>query len=285
MEEFLELRVRAEHAGLVFPPHEGTLMTGGHTRRIVIRADDPRLPAIRDAQARLRAGQPRDLLVSGAFISRKYTASEWASAELFRPRIVPVFDPTGEECGTVYDTTGCCPVCEAGRARVGPLRLDVRRIPKNVDIAHTIADDEIVVSERLADAIRKDGLTGVELSAVEHVGTGRGRTPAPWFALRVTSEPLPFTSGSRFGQDPLEATNDYACPLGDTLGHMLLSEAYLKRPEGSLRDFHISLQYVGGRQGLYVPARLMFVSPAAQRLLHSFQPRKVIFEIANLRSA
>jgi hypothetical protein len=165
------------------------------------------------------------------------------------------------------------------------LRLDVRRIPKNVHIAHSIADDEIVVSQKLAEAIHEHGLTGVELSPVEHVRASRSPAPPPWFALRVTSEPLPFSPRSRFGQDPLETTNDYACPAGDTLGHMLLSEAFLMRPASPLQDFHLSLQYVGGRQGLYVPARLMFVSPAAERMLHAFQPRKVEFEIAYLQSA
>ena len=42
------------------------------------------------------------------------------------------FEPTGAECGTVYDESVACKICGAGRSTVdAPLRLNAKKIPKN----------------------------------------------------------------------------------------------------------------------------------------------------------
>jgi hypothetical protein len=49
------------------------------------------------------------------------------------------------------------------RVQVGPLRLDLRRAPKSKDIAQTIADDEWIVNQRLAELLIDARMTGFTL--------------------------------------------------------------------------------------------------------------------------
>jgi len=82
-------------------------------------------------------------------------------------RNAPAFEPTGEECGTVYDEAVSCPTCGAGRKQVSPLKLNLRKIPKTKDLARTIAD-EWVVSQRLVNALVDANISGVEFQPVRH---------------------------------------------------------------------------------------------------------------------
>jgi hypothetical protein len=50
--EYIELRVKEQHAEQVFGEYEGWMLDE-HIRRIVISTDDPRLPRIREIQQRL----------------------------------------------------------------------------------------------------------------------------------------------------------------------------------------------------------------------------------------
>jgi hypothetical protein len=78
-----------------------------------------------------------------------------------------MFEPAGEEVGTRYADSEACPICGGDARQIGDLRLDLRRLPKNVDIARSIAE-EWVVDQRFAELILDSGLSGVELGRVLH---------------------------------------------------------------------------------------------------------------------
>ncbi len=59
------------------------------------------------------------------------------------------------------------PRLRRGKQQLGPLRLDLRKVPKGKDIARTIAH-EWIVSQRLGELMIDHGLTGVELRRVVH---------------------------------------------------------------------------------------------------------------------
>jgi len=167
MRQFLEFRVAEEHAHLLFGYSEGTRLGTFHTvRKIVLPVDDPRIPQIRRVEDRLKANGHS--LYSGCFIHYRYTRSEIAAAELFFIWITAAFEPPGELCGTVFDESETCPECGAGRKQVSDLVLDLRKAPKTKDIAGTIARDEWLISQRLAELMVDAKLTGFDLAPVRH---------------------------------------------------------------------------------------------------------------------
>ncbi len=99
-------------------------------------------------------------------------------AELFWLKVRPLFEPTGEDCGTEYDETRACPKCGFGARQVGPLHLDLKKVPKR-DIAKTLGG-EIVVSARLAEEMKAADIRGYELGPV----VSRQGKPTPhWYQL------------------------------------------------------------------------------------------------------
>src|SRR6266705_2774563 len=106
MKETLELRVLEEHADLLFSPDEGKHLGSG-VRLIVLPSSDSRLPQIVKLQRQLR--RSRSFFFTAWSYSRKYSAQELASAECSRLTVTAVFEPAGEDCGTVYDESATCP--------------------------------------------------------------------------------------------------------------------------------------------------------------------------------
>jgi hypothetical protein len=98
-------------------------------------------------------------------VTRHYSTDELENAEILRLSISRVFEPAGEECGTRYADSEACAICGAGARQIGDLRLDLRRLPKGVNIARSIAD-EWVVDQRFAELITESRLSGVELGRV-----------------------------------------------------------------------------------------------------------------------
>jgi hypothetical protein len=120
-----------------------------------------------DRKISTEAIAPPRYFFAGWEIKRKYTATELRSADVFRLEVTSVFEPPGEECGTVYDESTACPKCGAGATQVSDLRLDLRKAPRTKDIARTIAG-EIIISQRTAELIVDNGFEGVELRPVQH---------------------------------------------------------------------------------------------------------------------
>lgn len=164
MREFWEFRVSEEHAHLLFADDEGKRL-GTSVRKIIIAVDDPRFPEVRRLQAEFRTRG--ETFFTGYSQEYRYTKEEIEKAELFDVWITAAFEPTGEECGTVYDESETCEECGAGRRQVSDLVLDLRKVPKSKQFARTIAD-ECIVSQRLAELMVDAKLTGFDLAPVRH---------------------------------------------------------------------------------------------------------------------
>ena len=153
--------------------------------------DDPLFQRVRELDSQFRKEESQFFL--GWRIRRRYTHKELESAELFDLNITTVFEPAGEECGTVYDETTACPVCGAGRTQVSELVLDLRKAPRSKQIARTIAD-EWVVSQCLAEVLTDAGMTGFKLRRVRHKARYQddpvdfSKTPTGRELLRLAAE-------------------------------------------------------------------------------------------------
>jgi len=174
MQETLELRILEKHFGEPFRPNEGKLLPPeNQVRRVTLSTKDPRLARIAELQEFWR--RRGSLLFTDWTYSRQYSEAELRSAECLKLDITAVFEPAGESCGTVYDESCACPhvfsegqqTCGVGGKQVSDLFLDFRKIPRNKDIARTIAD-EWIVSQRLAELMVDAKLSGFELRPARH---------------------------------------------------------------------------------------------------------------------
>jgi hypothetical protein len=282
--ETIEFRVDYDNAHLVFTPDEGTLLgrdTLSPTRKIEVSSADPRLAKMAEIQRVLRSKHA--WLYYGWIIHHRYSPEELEAAELLRLIPTCFFEPEGEDCGTVYDESTACPICHAGRLQVSDLELNVRKIPKRADIAISIAS-EWVFSRRLAEAVEREGLSGIELRPV--VGRARGtRQLSPdWVQPVVTSAPVDVAPATRFGIDPLndDPSGEYRCPLGHIAGLNILSELSLVRGSWDKADFAITRQFVGAREGVLVPFPLVLISQQFYQLLKREKMRGFKAEVAHL---
>lgn len=166
MREMCEFRVVEEFADRLFAPEEGVRL-GDSVRKVLIARDDPRFPRIGEMHADLVRTRKRSFF-HGWDIQYRYSNAELASAELSHLQITAIFEPEGESCGTQYDYSAACPECGMPRTLVGDLRLDLRKVPKKKDIAATIADDEWIVSQHLAELMVDAKLNGFDLRPVRH---------------------------------------------------------------------------------------------------------------------
>lgn len=213
-------------------------------------------------------------------IKRKYTKQELNAAKLFSLIISNVFEPTGEECGTLYNEAAACEICGANREQVGPLFLKNGTIPKK-DISKTIGG-EIVVSGRFAQIIKQRNLKGLELNPIKFENG-----ISDYFQL-VASSKIDLSPNIVSGINPFDlSTNSegeiYKCSKGHSIGLNLLSEAYvLNSPSISENDFFMSQQKIGVRRGLLRPEPIYFCSPAFREMIEEEKLSGFKFEIANI---
>ncbi len=183
MLETLELRVLEERAGDIFPVSEGKSLGDG-VRKVVLPTSDPRFGKVSELQRFWRT--QRSFFFAGWNYHRKYSRQELDSAECFQLNTSAIFEPAGEDCGTVYDDSCACPhvfvdqesviqgrrfrtlrTCGVGARQISNLFLDLRKVPRNKDIARTIAR-EWIISQRLAELLVDANMTGFELHKVMH---------------------------------------------------------------------------------------------------------------------
>ena len=141
----------------------GTDLGPGGPRRVVTEVGSEEFRFLLEVCRRIPDGS----LHAGWTLKRKYTPKELKAAELFYFSINSYFEPFGEQCGTVYDESRCCPQCGGGNARTGPLVLNLRRAPKKKQLARTFAP-EFIVSQTLAELFLQHGVKGCELRPVIH---------------------------------------------------------------------------------------------------------------------
>jgi hypothetical protein len=223
MREECEFRIHEEFAHLLFAPDEGVRL-GDSIRKVAIQTDDPRFPRIGVLRKKLKVTH-NDSFFSGWTLTHRYGQKELAAAELFELMITAVFEPEGESCGTQYDYSAACPECGMPRTLVGDLRLDLRKVPKKKDIAATIADDEWIVSQRLAELMVDAKLTGFDLRPVRH-------------KARYEDDPLDLSTVPS-GRELLRRAEDAGCP--HPTGRFW---CWLNRPEQQELSVQATAEYV-----------------------------------------
>ena len=164
MKEYVEFRIPEKYAERFLSPDQGQQL-GDSVRKLTVATNDPLYERIRiiEEQQQKRG----EFFFLGWEIKHRYSAEELTAAQLFSLAITAVFEPTGEECGTIYDESTACKICEAGRKQKSSLTLDLRKAPKGKDLARTIAD-EWIISQRLAEIFVNEKITGFELHPVLH---------------------------------------------------------------------------------------------------------------------
>ncbi len=168
MRETMEFRVPEENAQQYLGPSVGITLGSGIVRKVIVPTDDPLFQRICDLDRDFRArSNGRHFFFLGWTPHRRYTKAESNAAEVFKLEIKRTFEPPGEVCGTVYDESTACPDCGAGAVQTSDLRLDLRKVPRKVDIARTIAG-EIVVSQGFAEWVADNGFRGFDFRPVRH---------------------------------------------------------------------------------------------------------------------
>jgi hypothetical protein len=266
MKETLKLRVVPEIAALL-PAGVGEESSTG-TRQLLLEVDDPLVETLRTYEAEHRARG--ETVFTMCELIRRYTPKELAAAGFLFVTFWPFFTPTGEECGTVYDESTACSSCGAGACQVSPLHLEPRRIPKARDIAPTLGG-ELVVSERLSEAMKKHRITGYEPRPLL---TRSGRPIEGRFQLIIPSSVLETSPPTRFGTNYLAPEPDASrCPQGHVAGHSLLSPLHISRGSLDGNDWASTRQLLGARLGLFRPQPMMVISQRLYRLLKDLEVR------------
>ncbi|WP_309892353.1 hypothetical protein [Archangium sp.] len=274
MRETIELSISSDKAAPFLPPEAGE--DRGLTRHLVLPSNDPLLEKIREhEQEWQRRGST---MLTDLEIHREYTSKELQKAELLWLRVRPFFEPTGEDCGTVYDETQACPKCGFGARQVSPLHLDLKRIPKR-DIARTLGG-EIVVSARLAEQMKAEGLRGYELGPVV---SRQGKSTPHWYQLLVPECLVELAPRTRVGADFFVPEPDEArCSEGHVAGFDILSEVYVQRSSVGEADWLCTRQAVGPRMGAYRPLPLLLISQRLYRFLTAREVMRFDVEVAHL---
>jgi hypothetical protein len=165
MRERVEFRILEKNAAKYLPRGTGQRMGSG-VRKVLVDTSDPLFAEIGRLHRAFRAKDKS--FFYGREYDRRYTRQELGQAELFQAWPKRVFEPAGEECGTEYNELTACRECGAGATQTSPLRLDLRKVPRSVDFAETIARERIV-SQRFAECLTDAGLQGFTLSRVSHM--------------------------------------------------------------------------------------------------------------------
>lgn len=278
MHETIELRVIEEFASRLFADDEG--VRSGLVRIVRLSPNDSRLGQVRALQLEYQQQFDRSFFY-GWSIFRQYSVQELASADSLRAIVNHTFEPSGEECGTVYDATTACPKCGGGASQASELRLDLREAPRNADIARTLGG-EVIVSQRLAELLT-GRLTGFQVFPVHDVA--QSSAGSSWYQLAITSS-VDLLPRTRIGIDPFDddPQGKYRCPLGDTLGLNLLSELWISRRgfDAARSDLSVTKQRIGVRRGLLRPEPCIVASQQFRQATDHVGIKGISFEVAHL---
>ncbi len=216
-----------------------------------------------------------------AWAERDYDEKELHGAGLLRIVIESTFEPRGEDCRTRFDSRQECPDCLAGRVVIPPLRLRKSTLPRNADIAQTIAMDESVITRRLGKLLRKARLTGFTLGPIACGGRTR---VLDWHHLVVHGDAGYLVQPSSFGSDPVDVRrgDDRLCKTCRRSRGLLISEAYVSRDKWDKSDVCITRDVAGLGMGCVRPSPELLVSQRAYAVLRKANARGFRIEVAHV---
>jgi len=210
---------------------------------------------------------------------RKYTKAELQNAEILRLTITSHFEPSGEECGTVYETL--CNHCNWGR-QDSDLILDLRRVPQHKDISETISWVEWVVSSKFAQTFTENRLSGAEFRPIFEFKNPTQKSKE-WHQLRVTGNAGELADSTRLGRDPFSPSEiGWRCPLGHSVVTEFLSEIYLHRNNWDGSDIATTTALFGEGRNLLRPTPLIIISQRMYRVLQDAGVKGFACEVAHL---
>lgn len=120
-------------------------------------------------------------------------------------------DPYGPTRGTTYDLSTGCPQCGTGATQTSPFLAPPRSLPKTGLLC--ASSSETFVATPLADALRAEDVSGIEL---RQVLSSTDRTPLPWFQI-VSSFEMPKMAPSTKGI--IRSSTLPPCPRCQRDGH------------------------------------------------------------------
>ena len=210
---------------------------------------------------------------------RKYTKEEFRNADLLTLNISSCFQPSGEECGTVYETI--CQECNLGR-QASELILDLRHAPQQKDIGQTIAWVEWIVSSRFVQIFSENDLTGADFRPVFEFKHPT-RKSDDWHQMWVTGRAGKLSEKTKLGRDVFSPSQiNWHCPLGHSVVTAFLSEIFLHREGWDGSDIAITDDLFGQGRNLLRPAPLIVIFPRLYRFLDNHKIRGFSCEIVRL---
>jgi hypothetical protein len=210
---------------------------------------------------------------------RKYTKAELQAAEVLRLTIASHFEPSGEECGTIYETL--CNHCNLGR-QASDLILDLRHVPQHKDISETIAWVEWVVSSKFVQAFTENKLSGAEFHPIFEFKHPT-RQSKDWHQLTITGKAGDLAATTRLGRDPFSPSQlSWRCPLGHSVVTAFLSELYLRRGAWDGSDIAVTSALFGQGRNLLRPTPLIIISQRMYRALQQTGLQGYSVEVAHL---
>lgn len=281
----LELRCASDALSLYPKPDKATKSADSDIWVIQYVISGDLLNRLRDAA---KIARSRGILpYSSWFIERIPTRDEVDGTELFLLKVWNVLSTSGEDGGTRYVEGSACPICGAGAAHVPPFRLPAHYLRRSAPICRTL-DEKYILSNVVADGLSSCGCAGYRLEKIETTV----RRPSIERDSSLSAFYLPeaptvvIGEQTRFGGSPIMTASPTSgpCPMGDTAGLNLLSQAYIQRNSWGGSDLVYSDKFVGARKGpgMLRPGRLLFCSHRAMRCLSAFKLRNVRFEPAIL---
>jgi hypothetical protein len=303
MLEKIELRIPEVYAKEFLDATDGVCL-GGSVRKVEVHLADPRFSRIGDLD---RAFQRNGKAFFTAWsVRRRYTPSELRAAKSLQLLVKRVFEPTGEQFGTLYDESTACHYCGSGGRQVSDLILEPRSLQKlgKLDIAKTIGG-EIVVSESFVEMFQANDFQGAEFRKVQQ-RNGSTMAAKDWYQFIVVSTPLAIVAPTRAGVTPFDdraerqqnqkeilehlsikgswcdTQGEYRCPLGHTIGLNLLSELSVEEVGFDGCDIALTKQHVGVRRGLLRPEPMLLISPRLWESLIQQKLSGMNFEVVHL---
>jgi hypothetical protein len=210
---------------------------------------------------------------------RKYSKQDLQNAEVLRLTISSHFEPSGEECGTIYETL--CNHCNWGR-QVSDLVLDLRQAPQHQDVSVTIAWVGWVVSSRFVQTFTESKLTGADFQPIFDLRNPT-KPSAGWRQLRFTGSAGELAENTKLGRDPFSPSQtSWRCPIGHLVVTAFLPEVYLHRDAWNGSDIAVTTALLGQGRNFLRPAPLIAISQRMYRALEKADIKGLSCECVHL---
>ncbi|MBW2053972.1 MAG: hypothetical protein JRI85_17330 [Deltaproteobacteria bacterium] len=249
-----------------------------HHREIILPRDDPKWNYI--LKTCYKNMKQRDYRFGDAWATLKYeyTNTELENAVLLRLDISRQGIVIGSfrEYGTIFSEKNACPKCSYGMKQESELVVRIKKSRKS-DILRTVRDEVWVISDRLANILEANKVTGYKLMLVRE-STPKGPISKRWHQLVVTSNVGLATEDTKWGRDPfnLNPPGHFLCKKHNVKEFFIQSELHIKKSNWDGSDFAATTTLWNVQEHIEdisdAPRPLIVIS---QRLYQIFRKEKI----------